>query len=289
VPEVPAAQVVAEPAQRNTAPCLALAAKIIASRDPEAVLGVFPADHHISRPDLFLRYLDPAFEAAAAGRLVTLGIHPRKPETGYGYLEFPKGTKAGTRVVKLRRFREKPGLADAQRYIDAGNFYWNAGMFFWRAQTFLDCVARYLPNTAARIDSLPKCGSRTFAAKLADAYPQCDNISVDYGVMEPASKAKLVSGIATADFGWNDLGSWDAAHDVAVRDAHQNAARGASLFHGSEGCLVDAHGKLVVLVGVADLVVVDTPDALLVLHRSRAQDVGKIVKALEEGGRHDLL
>lgn len=290
LPEVPREQVLAEPAQRNTAPCLALASQLIAQRDPKAVLGVFPADHHISKPAAFRKYLKPAFRAAEAGNLVTLGIQPRWPETGYGYLEFPRGIAFGDfQAHPLTSFREKPRLEAAEEYLKSGNYCWNAGMFFWRASLFLDCMRRFQPKTSSLLASLPALQARGFASKLAAVYPNCTDISVDYAVMEPASKEGLVAGIATADVGWNDLGSWNAVYELAERDSLGNAARGESLFESATGCFVEAHGKLVALVGVKDLVVVDTPDALLIVDRSRAQDVGRVVKALESRKRTDLL
>ncbi|HZO56417.1 MAG TPA: mannose-1-phosphate guanylyltransferase [Bryobacteraceae bacterium] len=287
LPEVPKQQILAEPAQRNTAPCLCLAAQILFERDPDAVLGVFPADHHIGRPARFRHWMKPAFKAAQAGQLVTLGVAPRWAETGYGYLEFPKGIALGqAQPVPLRRFREKPDLKTAQRFLKAGNYFWNAGIFFWRAGAFLNAMRQYLPKTAALLAALPRFGERGFAARLAEAYPLCENISVDYGVME---KSDNVVGLAADDFGWNDLGSWNAVYELLARDTAGNASRSPMITEGARGNYVEAPGKLVALVGVDDLVVVDTPDALLVAHRSKAQRVGQLVKQLEASGRHELL
>lgn len=287
LPEVPGEQILAEPAQRNTAPCLALAAQILFERDPEAVLGVFPADHHIGKPAKFRTWLKPALKAAAEGKLVTLGIAPRWPETGYGYLEFPKGTRPGAkRPVALRAFREKPDLKTATRFLKAGNYFWNAGIFFWRAGAFLNAMREHLPKTAALLAALPSFGSGAFLRRLRETYPLCENISVDYGIME---KAANVVGLATDDFGWNDLGSWNAVYELLDRDSDGNASRSPMVAEESRGNYVDAPGKLVALLGVSDLVVVDTPDALLVMHRSQAQKVGGLVKRLESGERHELL
>lgn len=288
--EVPARQVLAEPAQRNTAPCLGLAAQLIHAADPDAVLGVFPADHHIDKPARYRAFLKPAFQAARAGKLVTIGIQPRWPETGYGYLEFPPGSRAGERsAVPLRAFREKPKLAEAKRFLKAGRFYWNAGMFFWRAGAFLDALRKYLPRTAALIASLPPLEDPRFASRLKKMYPLCENISVDFAVMEKAARDGGVAGVATDDIGWNDLGSWSAVYELLPRTPQGNVARTEVLLHDVEGCYVDSPGKLVALLGVRDLVVVDTPDALLIAHRGRAQEVGKLVKLLEQERRHQLL
>jgi mannose-1-phosphate guanylyltransferase len=287
LPEVPARQILAEPAQRNTAPAIGLAAHILESIDPGAVMGVFPADHVIAKPREYRRLLRPAIRAARQGNIVVLGIQPRWAETGYGYIEFPRGIEAGTLAPSpVQRFREKPDAATAARFLRSGNFYWNAGMFFWRASVLLDALREFVPKTAALIDSLPAFGSRGFAKHLAGIFPQCENISIDYAVLEKSPK---VVGLAAGDIGWNDVGSWNAVYDLDHRDAEGNALRGDTLVHDATGTYVDAPGKLVALLGVKDLIVVDTPDALLIADRSRAQQVGELVKRLEKGGREELL
>ncbi len=289
LPEVPRRQIVAEPAQRNTAPCNGLAAQILASSDPDAVIGVFPADHVVLKPARFRRLLAPAYRAAERGSLVVLGIAPRWPETGYGYLEFPKGTQPGGTVpVEVLRFHEKPEEEAARRYVSEGNFYWNSGVFFWRADAYLEALRKYLPKTATLLAALPPFSSRRFAALLAEAYPRCENISVDYAVME---KAGNVVGLpAASDLEWNDVGSWNAVYELSRRDRDGNASRAAEILaRASTGNYVDAERKLVALLGVDDLIVVDTKDALLVAARSRAQEVGALVKALEQAKRDDLL
>jgi mannose-1-phosphate guanylyltransferase len=285
LPEVPARQVIAEPAGRNTAPCIGLAARILAEADPQAVMGVFPADHLIVKEARFRRFVKAAFEAAEKASVVVLGVQPRWPETGYGYIEFPKGVQAGGMEARpVIKFREKPDYESAKRFVEGGNFYWNAGMFFWRASTVLDLMRRHQPKTATILAGLPPVGSRRFAAELAKAYPLCEAISVDYAILE---KADQVAGIAIDDIGWNDVGSWQAVYELAKKDRDGNAARGELLAESSRGNYVDAD-KPVALLGVEDLVVVDTADALLVANRNRVQDVGKIVKALENRKRDHL-
>jgi len=287
LPEVPQNQVLAEPLQRNTAPAIGLAAHILRSLDPDAVMGVFPSDHVVARPARYRAVLRAALKAAAAGDLVVVGIQPRWPETGYGYIEFPRGTKPGAaRPLPVLRFHEKPEMANARRYLAAGNFYWNSGMFFWRAGVLLDQLRRHLPRTASVLASLPRFGSRRFSTALKQAFPLCENISIDYAVLE---KAAHVSGIAAGDFGWNDVGSWNAVYELLPRDASGNVAAPNSICVDSYNNFVDARGKVVALLGVRDLIVVDTPDALLVAARDDAQRVGEIVKALEKLERHDLL
>lgn len=287
LPGVPKRQILAEPAQRNTAPAIGLAAHILQNLDPDSVMGVFPADHIITRPARYVRLLRPAFKAAEQGRIVVLGIQPRWAETGYGYIEFPKGAQREETIPsKVLRFREKPDLPTARKFLQAGHFYWNAGMFFWKTSVLLDALRRYLPKTATLLASIPSVNSRHFAASLAKTFPLCENISIDYAVLE---KSDDVVGLAADDIGWNDVGSWNAVYELHGGAPGANVARREVVALDSAGNYVDAEGKLVALLGVNDLIVVDTPDALLVADRKRAQEVGDIVKLLESQKRHELL
>jgi mannose-1-phosphate guanylyltransferase len=286
LPHVPKRQILAEPAQRNTAPCIALAAQILATLDPEAVMGVFPADHLILKENRFRKFVKSAFQAAEEHSAVVLGIQPRWAETGYGYIEFPKDVQAGrTEAIAVESFREKPDARTAEGFLERGHFFWNAGMFFWRASSVLELMRRHQPKTATLLAGLPPIQSKSFARELAAAYPLCENISVDYAIIE---KAEGVAGLAVDDIGWNDVGSWEAVYNLAKKDARANSRGGDLVVEDSHGNYVDAK-KTVALVGVENLVIVDTPDGLLVAHRSRAQDVSKIVKTLEKSGREDLL
>jgi mannose-1-phosphate guanylyltransferase len=286
LPEVPKQQIIAEPTQRNTAPCIGLAAHIICELDSDAVLGVFPADHLILKEAKFRSFVKAAFRAAEDNELVVLGIQPRWAETGYGYIEFPKNTISGKHeALPVASFREKPDPRTAKRFIERGHFFWNAGMFFWRAAAVLELMRRHQPKTATLLAGLPEFGSRSFGKKLAELYPLCENISVDYAIAE---KAERVAGLALDDIGWNDVGSWEALYDLADKDAHGNACRGDLVAEDSQGNFVDST-KTVGLVGVNNLVVVDTPDALLIVSREKAQNVNKLVKTLEAQGREELL
>jgi mannose-1-phosphate guanylyltransferase len=286
LPEVPKKQILAEPAQRNTAPAIGLAAHILQSIDPEAVMGVFPADHVIGKARDYVRLVRPAFKAAKEGKIVVLGIKPRWAETGYGYIEFPEGPATGS-PTPVKRFREKPDAATAAKFVAAGNFYWNAGMFFWKTSVLLDALREFLPKTATLLAGLPAFSSRKFSASLADVFPRCENISIDYAVLERAAN---VVGIPAGEIGWNDVGSWNAVYELQSRDGQGNAVRGDALLSDSGGNYVDgAKNKLIALLGVHDLIVVDTPDALLIADRSKAQQVGDLVKLLEKGKREDLL
>lgn len=287
LPEVPKNQILAEPEQRNTAPAIGLAAHILHSIDPDAVMGVFPADHVILKPRRFAQLVRAAYAAAAKGKIMVLGIAPRWPETGYGYIEFPKDAERGSlQPAEVASFREKPDEATAQQYLDAGNFYWNAGMFFWRAAVLLENLRKHLPKTATLLAGLPAFGHRTFSARLAEIFPRCENISIDYAVLE---RAENRAGIACDDIGWNDVGSWNAVYDLLPRDKEQNVSRSELTGIESSRNYIDAGKKLVALVGVNDLIVVDTPDALLIADRRRAQDVGALVKLLEKQRRDHLL
>lgn len=288
LPEVPKRQILAEPCQRNTAPAVGLMAHLLNQMDPDSTMGVFPADHVITKPARYVRLLRPAFKAAEQGKIVVLGIQPRWAETGYGYIEFPKGVQPGLGIpIDVQAFREKPDLATARKFLNAGRFYWNAGMFFWRTSVLLEALRQHLPKTAALVESIPPITNRGFGAALAKTFPQCENISVDYAVLE---KADNVVGLAADDMGWNDVGSFNAVYELHADKPGANIAQREILSLDSTGNYVDTgEGKLVALLGVKDLVIVDTPDALLVADRQRAQQVGDLVKMLEKQQRDELL
>jgi len=286
LPEIPARQIMAEPAQRNTAPAIGLAAHILQSIDPDAVMGIFPADHVIAKEARYRQLVRSAFRAAESGRIVVLGIPPRWPETGYGYIEFARGTAPGAQAIPIRRFKEKPDARTARRYVAHGRFYWNAGMFFGRARVLLGELRRNLPRTASLLAALPVFDDDEFGAALGQAFPRCENISIDYAVME---KASGVAGIACPEIGWNDVGSWNAVYELLPRDRDGNVLPKEAISQAAGGNYVDAAGKMVALLGVSNLIVIDTPDALLVASRESAQQVGDLVKMLEARHRDDLL
>jgi len=287
LPAIPPRQILAEPVQRNTAPAIGLAAHILHSLDPDAVMGVFPSDHVIARPRRYLQFARAAFRVAARGNIAVLGITPRWAEIGYGYIEFPRGTTPGTLdPVRVLSFREKPDARTAARYIAAKRFFWNAGMFFWRADVLLEALRRHLPKSAALLAALPSFSDRRFSAQLARVFRLCENISIDYAVLE---RANNVVGLACDDIGWNDVGSWNAVYELLARDRDGNAARSVIVSADSRGNYIDAGSKLVALLGANNLIVIDTPDALLIADRGRAQQVGDIVKLLEQKRRDDLL
>ncbi len=285
----PAKQVVAEPVGRNTAPAIGLAAFLLLRQDPDAVLGLFPSDHVIADPAQYRATLSRGIEIAAAGEnIVVLGIRPTRAETGYGYIE--AGAPAQDGSLRVRRFTEKPDLERAKRFVAEGNFYWNSGMFLWRADTLANALQEHLPKTAPLLEKIAAAyGTSKFAATFRRLYPKCENISIDYAVLEPRSaKGEAQSRIycLPSDFGWNDLGSWTALHEHHTAKSKLNAesvlplARSFAL--DAENNYVHVPGKFVALVGVSNLVIVETEDALLVTTLDRSQDVGKIVKHLDE-------
>jgi mannose-1-phosphate guanylyltransferase len=295
LPKLPKAQILAEPAGRNTAPAIGLAAFLLLREAPEAILGLFPSDHVIGDQKRFQETLERAIDLARAGaNIVVLGVCPTRAETGYGYIE--GGRLLQGDALHVRRFTEKPNAETAAEFVAAGNYFWNSGMFLWSAQTLADAVREHLPKTAAVLEKIAASyGTRKFAATFNRLYPQCENISVDYGVIEPRSaKGEQAANIycLPADFGWNDLGSWTALHEhrtAATTPPEGNLVASSGVFLlNARGNYIHAPGKFVAAVGVTDLVVVETPDALLITTRQQAQDVGKIVKYLDEKKLHKL-
>jgi mannose-1-phosphate guanylyltransferase len=289
LPKLRREQIVAEPIGRNTAPAIGLAAFILQRSEPGAVLGLFPSDHVIADNQRYHQVLQEGIRiAAAAENIVVLGIQPTRAETGYGYIEL--GSSASGDARRVRRFTEKPDAACAAEFVSAGNFFWNSGMFLWSARTLTNALAEHLPQTALLLEKIADSyGTRAFASTLQRLYPKCESISVDYGILERRSaKGEQASNIfcLPADFGWNDLGSWTALHEHyasrhPAKDGNLISAQGVFTLNAS-GNYVHAPGKFVAVVGVNDIVVVETEDALLVTTRENSQDVGKVVKHLDE-------
>lgn len=281
-----AEQLIAEPAARNTAPAIGLAAFILEREDPRAVIGMFPADHVIEDEKKFRKAVERGIEVAAAGEnIVVMGVQPTRPETGYGYIE--AGEKAG-KLLRVRRFTEKPNAEKAEEFLAAGNYFWNSGMFLWGARTLANALREHLSESAPYLEEIARAwGTRRFDGVFRKLYPKCENISVDYAVLEPRSaKGEHSSNLycIPAEFGWNDLGSWAALYEHHTRDG-----KAKNVIEGRSGIALDAEGnyiyapqKFVAAVGVKDVVVVETEDALLVTTRDRSQDVGKLVKELEQ-------
>ena len=304
LPAIPHANVLAEPVARNTAPCVALAAVRLHALDPDATMIVLPADHVITNVARFHDVLRAAVEAAQGpdvhgeAPLVTLGIRPTHPETGYGYLQFDADGDDGRepdagpgrktpRAHRVLTFAEKPDLATAESFLDAGDFLWNSGMFVWRADAVLAALEEHLPAVHALFAPLePLFGTPAEADAVADAYERSPKISIDYGVMERARNVLVVPGA----FGWSDVGDWRAVHDLADKDEAGNRAEGRVILQDTARSFArSADGRLLVLVGMRDAVVVDTGDAVLVCHREKAQQVKDVVDFLGLHGMEDMM
>jgi mannose-1-phosphate guanylyltransferase len=277
--------VIAEPFARNTAPAIGLAAAIIAAHDPTGIMAVLPADHFIKDEEGLRDTLVKASHAAHLGYLVTLGIMPSRPETGYGYIEADIELR-GDGPFPVRRFVEKPPLEQAVRYLEEGNFFWNSGMFIWRCDTILSEIALYQPDLGRALAGISFTGDvwelSDLAAQIEAMYGSIATVSIDYAVMEKSSKVQVVP----VEMGWSDVGSWSALPEVVAPDASGTVCINATghIAIDSSDCLIYADGKVVATVGVRGLVVVSTPDALLVCDRDRAQDVKKVVEQLAARG-----
>jgi mannose-1-phosphate guanylyltransferase len=296
LPRLVKAQILAEPIGRNTAPAIGLAAFLLLKKDPRAVIGMFPSDHAIGDEDRFRQTLSEGVRMASAGEnIIVLGIRPTRPETGYGYIEADASFLG--RALRVRRFTEKPDAERAAGFLAAGNYFWNSGMFLWSARTVVNALREHLPKTARVLERIADAfGTRKFAATLRRLYTKCENISVDYAILEPRSaKGERNSNIIClpAEFGWNDLGSWTALHEhhIAKRQSHDgNVISGQGVFTlNAEGNYIHAPGKFVAAVGVRNLVVVDSRDALLITTLEQAQNVGKVVKYLDEKKMNKLI
>jgi mannose-1-phosphate guanylyltransferase len=299
LPGLPAAQIVQEPVARNTAPACGLAAFLIERDNPDAVLGVFPSDHVIADEPRFLKALQKGIALAASGdNMVVLGIEPTRAETGYGYIETGDLTADGT-AMHVRRFTEKPNQNRAEEFVSAGNYYWNSGIFLWSARTLANAVREHLPETAPLLEKIAAAyGTPQFEEVFHTLYPKCENISVDYAVLEPRSaKGEHLSDLycLSAEFSWNDLGSWASLYEYQLEtrlrgdgDGNVSETEGHMAIDAANNYIFSPR-KFVALVGVENLVIVDTEDALLIAHRDHSQDVGKIVKELGISGRTQLI
>jgi mannose-1-phosphate guanylyltransferase len=291
---VPSSHILAEPVGRNTAAAIGLAAIHLAREHGDALMAVLPSDSYVAGAARYRNLVLAALDLArTAGNLVVLGIPPTRPETGYGYIESgaASGRPRGVQAYAVRRFREKPELRVARKYVSSGNFYWNAGMFFWRVSTFLKNLERFLPAThAALLDLDQTIGTRRYSPELGRIYPRLENISVDYAIMEPATRVRGEPRVSVipADVGWSDIGSWAAVYELLAHKPGANVSAGPSFTLDAEGNYFWSPKKFVAAIGVRDLVLVETADALLLCSRECSQDVGKIVKWLEKAGPRGL-
>ncbi|WP_203816386.1 mannose-1-phosphate guanylyltransferase [Paractinoplanes ferrugineus] len=294
--DVPADNVLIEPSPRDSCAAIALAAAVIARREPEAVMGSFASDHLIADREKFTEVIQQAMSGARQGLLMTIGITPTRPETGYGYLECGSVVGDGP-VMAVQEFKEKPTYDVAESYVKSGNYLWNAGMFVWRVDVFLAELARQQPQLAAGISRIAQAwDSPAREEVLGEVWPTLPRISVDYAVMEGAATVGRV-GTVPGDFGWNDVGDFHTLGEVLASDHAGNVVVGRNIENKSGVLLretenlvvVPTQGRLVAAMGVRDLVIVDTPDAVLVCPRDRAQEIKQLVDALKESDDHGYI
>jgi mannose-1-phosphate guanylyltransferase len=304
LPEVVRERILREPESRNTAPACALAAFLLEREDPQTVLGIFPSDHTIGNVARFHMILRAAIKLVSSGpAMVVLGVPPTRDETGYGYIELGAAvtpTTVGGEAIpvrRVRRFTEKPDRVRAKAFLRSGNYVWNSGMFLWSAQTLCAAVREHCPTMAPLLEKIAAAwGTPEFEAVFAELYPLCESISIDYAILEPRSaKGEVASELycLPADFAWNDLGSWAALHEFVAETrecVNSNVIEAEYQVQiESSGCYVYAPNKTIALVGVKDIVVVETEDAILITTRDGSQDVGKVVKELKNAGRTELI
>lgn len=282
IPDIPKDFIIGEPVAKNTAPCIASAAAVLLNNDPDAVMMVMPADHQIQNREALHSVLKAASKTAIEeDALVTIGIEPGRPETGYGYIHRDKSyefKKHELPVYKVKNFTEKPDEERATRFLKSGDYLWNSGIFVWKASSIVRAFQKYLPDLYKHLDTLMSSGCAS--SDLDEFYYSCPSVSIDYGVMEKAEDVYVIP----ADFDWNDIGSWKAVHELADQDDSGNASLGANVItEGAKESLVySKSGKLITLVGVENIALVETENSIMVLNLDNAQDVKHVVDKLKE-------
>ena len=284
---VDADHILAEPSARNTAACIGYAAMEIIKKYGDGIMTIFPSDHFIRDQKAFERVLRYACEVAdKEDCLVTLGIAPTFPCTGYGYIKYEKPASEDLSTCQVLEFKEKPDLETAKSYIESGNYAWNSGMFVWKASVILDQMKKLLPDVYECIEKIGEAmGTPDEKKVIAEIYPTIPSISIDYGIMEKASDVRVIS----ADMGWSDVGSWDNLGEIYEEDDEGNVFAGDYLAIDTKGCITYSEKRLITTIGVENLIVVETEDAILVCDKSRAQDVKLAVEELKDAGRTELL
>ena len=289
-PSLPRHQLIFEPQARNTAPAIGLAAVHLISKDPDATLAVVPSDQFVASTKEFARIASIAFEAAEKNEaIVTVGIVPSFPATGYGYLETGEA-QTHKELFEVKRFVEKPDLKQAERYIESGNYLWNGGMFFAKAKTILTQIETHMPSTHALLQEirhgLEKLSPDKAEALQNELYGKCEAISFDYGVMEKADSVLTVKG----DFGWNDVGSWNAIHDISPKDSENNVSLGNSVLVDSKNNLIKTNKTtLVACLGVENLIVVQSGDSILITTKEHSENIKTLVSTIRESTHKDAL
>jgi len=281
LPFLKSENLIIEPKGKNTAPCIGLSAVILKQNDPEAVMAVLPADHRINNEDHFRNVLSAA-EVTASKRdcLVTIGIHPTFPSTGYGYIQVNGKVDEINKidVFKVKTFAEKPDLITAQRFLDSGDFLWNSGMFVWKVSAILKEIEESLPELYDGLMEIEKYLGTEFQHEvIKKVYCQIKSISIDYGVMEQSDNVYVLKG----EFDWNDVGSWEEIYKISPHDEENNVIIGNHFIKDTKRCLIDSHNRFIATLGVEDLIIIDTDDALLVCRKDMAQNVKELVDAMK--------
>ena len=280
---VPPSQLLTEPIARNTAAAIGYSAKILSQRNPDAIMAVFPADHVITTIEPFLKLLKQAETIANENHLVTLGIKPTSPETGYGYIKQGKAIEENS--FKVDRFIEKPNKLTAEKYLKEGSYYWNSGIFVWKVSTLLNEISLYLPKLHEQLEELtsntaPIKGKYPYQ-KLSESgkkiFHSLESVSIDHGLMEKSTNVAVLP----AEIGWNDIGTWTSLAEISKNDSHGNVINGNVVSVENSDSIIQAENRLVAALGLKNIIVVDTPDALLVCAKERAQDIKKIVEKIK--------
>jgi mannose-1-phosphate guanylyltransferase len=292
LPQIPAENIIVEPIGRNTAPCIGLAALFIRRMDPDAVMVVLPADHLMQDEDEFRRVLSLAIWVAyESGKLITIGIQPSRPETGYGYIQV-LDENDGTNpyldrgIYKVKTFAEKPNRETAQKFLESGDFLWNSGMFIWKVDTILRELRHSIPELSAELEGIDGAiGTNRLDLAVETGYRRIRGISIDYGVMEKAREVYVLRG----EFGWSDVGSWDEVYRISGKDADGNSVSGKTILHGTKNSLIYAGDKIVAAVDVEDLIIIASENSILVCRRGDSQDVKEVVDYLRRKQMTDYL
>lgn len=286
LPGLPEENILCEPVGRNTAPCIGLGAVHVAKKYDDAVMIVLPSDHLIKHNDIFAETFINACALAEEGEnLVTVGITPNYPETGYGYIKYDSAAKNGESYL-VQRFVEKPDLETAKSYLADGSYLWNSGMFVWRVSTILDCFKKYMPSTHDGLLKIKEAvGTPQEDTVLEKEFPNLESQSVDYGIMEKAENIYTLAG----NFGWDDVGSWLAVGRIKQNDENDNVVNGNVVTVNTKNCVIEGADKLIATVGLRDVVVVDTKDATLITTKENAGEIKQVLAKLRESGRNEYL
>lgn len=286
--DLPRENILFEPVARNTAACIAYAAMAIRKKCPDAVMCVLPSDHHIADEASFRITLSEACKVAEkTGKLITIGIKPAFPSTGYGYIRYnPEQEPYINAAYDVGEFIEKPNVEKARKYVESGSYLWNSGMFVWKVSTILDNLSRYLPRlykSMMRIKDM--IGMEKEQEKIDAIYSAIQSISIDYGIIERSDEVMVIPG----DFGWNDVGSWDALGYISSTDENGNIVRAKHICINTKNSIIFSSDRLIATIGLDDLIIADTPDALLICPKSKAQDVKGIVELMKAQGLEEYI